>query len=166
MSIIEQIKAYVERLKATNPSEKPCEGLEEEIRDYMSNEDNNPFDLDWRDKRDCARHFAQWGAEHLADARKTLPKDLEEAAEEYAHCPFTDDDGNFHEDAIDETAYNDFIAGAKWHREQIMKEVVEARVIGIGLCDTPHIVLGLSDEFKKGDKVRIIIVKEDSNEGK
>jgi len=51
----------------TLESEKPMnqEGLEEEIREYMSNEDNNPFDWDWRDKRDCARHFAQWGAEHL-----------------------------------------------------------------------------------------------------
>lgn len=45
--------------------------------------------------------------------------DLEEAAKKYAHCPFTDDDGNFHEDAIDETAYRDFIAGAEWQKEQM-----------------------------------------------
>jgi len=46
------------------------EGLEEEIQEYMSNEDNNPFDWDWRDKRDCARHFAQWGEKRSKAYRK------------------------------------------------------------------------------------------------
>lgn len=58
--------ADVESFLDTLESEKPIQDeLEEEIQEYMSNDDNNPYDWDWRDKRDCARHFAQWGAEHL-----------------------------------------------------------------------------------------------------
>ena len=55
-----------------------CHDLEKEIREYMSNEDNNPFDWDWRDKRDCARHFAEWGAEHLAGVRKMIEQEKKE----------------------------------------------------------------------------------------
>lgn len=56
-------------------------------------------------------------SEHLADARKISPNDIEEAAKKYAHCPFTDDNGNFHEDAFDVNAYHDFIAGAKLQKQ-------------------------------------------------
>lgn len=88
--------------------------------------------------------------------------DLEEAAKKYAHCPFTDDDGNFHEDAIDETAYRDFIAGAEWQKEQMMKEAVEGvvyryesyqRIATAIIVDIPREILG--------NKVKIIIVKQD-----
>jgi len=92
MTIIEQIKAEVERLKATNPSEynyqnaegyvwalddvlsflstlkseKPIEqdGLEEEIESYWK--ENGPMSHAEYDRlAKCANHFAQWGAEHL-----------------------------------------------------------------------------------------------------
>lgn len=49
-----------------------------------------------------------------------IPNDLEEAAKKHAHCPFTDDDGNFHEDAFDVNAYHDFIAGANWKEDVSM----------------------------------------------
>lgn len=64
------VDKYMDEVRGREPEKPTQEGLEEEIREYMSNEDNNPFDWDWRDKRDCARHFAKWGAEHAP-----LPED-------------------------------------------------------------------------------------------
>lgn len=91
-------------------SEKPIEELEEEIREYMSNEDNNPFDWDWRDKRDCARHFAKWGAEHAKiESENPVPTDLEEAAEEYSKK--VSDGHNYRDLRVG------FIAGYKYHAD-------------------------------------------------
>lgn len=51
-------------------------------------------------------------SEHLADARKTSPKDLEEASEKYGHNkhPMTTTGA--------EESQEDFIAGAKWQEEK------------------------------------------------
>lgn len=87
MSIIEQIKAEIGRLKATNPSEynyQNAEGyvwalddilsflstlesekpmnLEEEINRYLREECSND---DEPGVHEIAEHFAQWGAKHL-----------------------------------------------------------------------------------------------------
>lgn len=165
--------------------------------------------------KNIARHFAKWGAEHakidvtdfckpidpgiaqciadhswemLGEDENPVPNDLEEAAKRYAHCPFTDDDGNFHEDAIDGTAYHDFIAGAKWDREQIMKDLSKkiAAAYQLGLADKDRQMMKEAvegeiqmrysgslcaktiraineDKFKFGDKIRIIIIKEEEN---
>ena len=58
-----------------------------------------------------ARHFAKWGAEHVADNSKTLCEDLEEAAEEFARMR-----GEFE---IVSARYFAFIAGANWQKEQL-----------------------------------------------
>ena len=68
-----------------------------------------------------ARHFFELGRSEKPNNHECLADDgktLDEAARKYAHCPFTDDDGNFHEDAVDANAYCDFKAGAEWDREQ------------------------------------------------
>lgn len=108
-------------------SEKPMrEGLEEEIREYMSNEDNNPFDWDWRDKRDCARHFAKWGAEHTP-----LPEDT--------------------------VLFNKGVAEGK---RLMMEEAVECDLA----CLKDRLLAVLPTEeflWTVGDKIKIIIVKED-----
>ena len=108
-----------------------------------------------------ARHFAQWGAEHLADARKTWPKDLEEAARKT--YPNKEGDLCSLHSALQRAA---FIAGAKWQKEQMMKEAISCKVFW---HDGP--LLDYTQEQQDnvleriganlGDKVRIIIVKED-----
>ena len=209
---------------ATGKSEKPTqEGLEEEIGSYMSNK--------WRfgcitpitpvvlpnftteDLKECARHFAKWGAEHFAYARKTSPNDLEEAANNYldgiyGKIPHSDSHidifihgakwGAEHLASVGKTSPKDleeaakefaattytapyvkgsptvvtafdgdtfkgFIAGAEWNREQMMKEAVEYEV---GMHGEPIKIT--FDKYVQrargiwpGDKVRIIIVKED-----
>ena len=133
-------------------------------------------------------------SEHLADARKMLPNDLEEAAKEdekiqKAAMLFLMHNGsiiyNLHrENAINEYIKDAFISGAKWQREQddkelsekiaaayqlafadketlMMKEAVEGQIYG---CDGSHWIETDIDENikgKYGDKVRVIIVKED-----
>lgn len=115
---------------------------------------------------------AQWGAEHLADARKTSPKGLEEAAREYGFKEYRRrcNGGEYG------TSEDAFIAGTKWQKEQMMKEAVEGEVCGRvydhinvrfadGVCkflepkNISHIPANVS-KYKVGDKVRIIIVKE------
>lgn len=94
MTIIEQIKAEIERRITDNTfgaklelidilawldtleSEKPIDGLEEEIERYLHSLGvgyGGWIDgMDDDDLRGIARHFAQWGAEHLASVGKTL----------------------------------------------------------------------------------------------
>jgi hypothetical protein len=51
-----------------------------------------------------------------------------------------------------------FIAGAKWQKEQIMSNAVEGTVYGNGVYT--WVAGDIPSQFKYGDKVRIIIVKE------
>ncbi len=140
---LEIIRSEIERLKDENrrikcqANERYCSGYDDAFYDLV------PF------------------LSTLEKSEKPVPNDLEEAAREYAYRGIPDEMKPYVKPVGDEVIKN-FIAGAKWDRSQMMQEAVEARVIGLGLGDTPHIVLGFSDEFKKGDKVRVIILpKED-----
>lgn len=67
---------------------------------------------------------------------------------------------------IGETIDKSFDAGIKerYRRcmEQMMKEAVECKVFNYGLPQYPGIFTTLPDgEYNEGDKVRVIIVKED-----
>ena len=152
MSIIEQIKAEIERQEKQCPldtyegrhklfilgglktflstleSEKPInqEGLNEEISKSIENlegcttkiNDNPEYHLiSDEDIRKFARHFAEWGAEHLADARKISSSGLEEAAREYGFEEYRRrcNGGEYG------TSEDAFIAGAKWMEEQLKK---------------------------------------------
>lgn len=113
-------------------SEKPM-NLEEEINRYLQEEcsgDDEPS------ISEIARHFAQWGAEHLANSSDEvvinghkveydkdknaitmweIPNDLEEAADEYAEkhgfrVPYDGSD-NFYDDVDVKASKEGFIAG-------------------------------------------------------
>ena len=129
------------------------------------------------------------------ESEKPVPKDLEEAAGEYAdkhgfRVPYDGSD-NFYDEVDVKASKEGFIAGAKWQaeqdlaemaqsksplsvayanrcfengkqamKEQMMKEAVEAEILL-----TPYPTICLDDckdyDFKDGQKVRIIIVKEE-----
>ena len=140
MSIIEQIKAEIERQ------------IKSQTQYFNSMGGPTNFDiatLGW-----VLEKISTIESEHLADARKTSPKDLEEAAEHYASVTDPEAHGI---DFIREV----FIAGADWQKEQMMKEAVEGKIIfllngdvAINICDT--------DEYKLGKKVCVIVLpKED-----
>lgn len=116
------------------------------------------------------------GAKHRGSSE--IPKDLEEAARKSAIAPFNLD---IDEEHLDKYPYlpiaeQKFIEGAKWQKEQMMKEAVEGEVCGRvydhinvrfadGVCkflepkNISHIPADVS-KYKVCDKVRIIIVKE------
>ena len=205
MTTIEKIKAELERLKndwasldddltdtmvaeydylldflsILEESEKPMnqEDLEKEIDRYFF--PLHPVDIQeepFTQMDKCARHFAQWGAEH-AKGSSEIPKDLEEAAMNYI-APIENEDGlkviNFSGQDIKDA----FIAGAKWQAEHqplpedtviyqkgveegkrlMIEEAVEGEVvkdISNKLAVTAKINL---DGFKFGDKVRVIVI--------
>lgn len=111
-------------LSTLEESEKPMqEGLEEEIikcwQEWVCPSNKQSVDgvLPLSEFAFYARHFAQWGAEHFADASKTSPEDLEEAAEKYAYKGKPAGLKTVIE-PIAEQVMRDFIAGAKWQAEQ------------------------------------------------
>lgn len=95
----------IDNLIRQEKQEQPDVDLEKAIQDWMINEcgpsDFNPYADHWcaDDIINTARHFAEWGAEHLADASKMISDDLEEAAWGYASK---------------ECEKDAFKAGAKW----------------------------------------------------
>jgi len=97
--------------------EEPSD-LEEEINSYY--QDNLGFIIGPNDTKkiveDIARHFAEWGAERVADDSKTLDSDLEEAAKEsWAEYEYRE-----HPKGLYHTCYIDgFKAGAEWQKEQL-----------------------------------------------
>ena len=131
----------------------PAEGLEEEIQKYMSERWEfgciNPttpvylYDFTTDELKECARHFTQWQKEQMMDEW------------------LKDRDGCFW-DGVEE--------GKKAMREQMMKEAVEGdytledgriEIEGEPLpCLNPILNLPYP-KFKPGQKVKIIIVKED-----
>ncbi len=172
-------------------SEKPIqEGLEEEVRRYYFDvatyisRDNPPLSI----LSEIARHFAKWGAEHakidvtdfckpidpgiaqciadhslemLGEDEKPFLKDLEEAAKKYATEWHENPDGSAWKPFFEASAIKAYIAGAKWQKEQMMKEAVEGTLASTTV-GYPAIFL---DEMKSGlhlgDKVKLIICKED-----
>ena len=160
-----------------------AEGLEDEFIRYIHEKDAEVSERGestyaQEDLEDIARHFAKWGAEHRGCLE--IPNDLEEAAEisfDEARA-LTEDYLNFLAKGLKENhprpigphwfckyAKNRFIAGAKWQKEQMMREAVEAKIYGYddgsfeliaSWLDIPN-----NSIYKDGDKVKIIIVKEE-----
>ena len=90
-----------------------------------------------------------------------VSEDLEEVSEKFRwnieESCYQNDNGTYtySSDNIEEA----FKAGAKWQKEQLMKDAVEAKITlldGISYVDKNTL-----SQYKAGDKVKIVIVKED-----
>lgn len=102
----------------------------------------------------------------LQEEYPSIPSDSDEAAKEFAKTTFKkpySDNPDEEVTIVEPDKYAGFIAGAKWDREQMMKEAVEYEV---GMHGEPIKIT--FDKYVQrargiwpGDKVRIIIVKED-----
>ena len=102
---------------------------------------------------------AEWGAEHHGIPE--TPNDLEEAADNHIR-KVVDTAGHPGWDWATQDITDAFIAGAKWQKEQMMEEAVEGYVVKDITGSLAVTAKGINlDGFKVGDKVRIIIVKED-----
>ena len=159
-----------------------AEGLEEEYKDYVESDPVYGKLVNRNAGLSIARHFAQWGAEHAREQRKPKPsEELETEALRSAGVLLSEHFEDEDDDAIRTTALRCWkggvIHGASWQKEQMMKEAVEGEVCGRvydhinvrfadGICNflepknISHIPADVS-KYNIGDKVRIIIVKED-----
>ena len=88
--------------------------------------------------------------------------DLEQAAIDYDSCRPAlygeDDEGDYVE--YIEVRKDAFIAGAQWQREQMMKDAIEVRINRDRLYNLKPIIHEKYLDYKIGDKVKIIIIKE------
>ena len=141
--------------------------LDDEIKKEMV---KLPFFIRGKDQIAFARHFAEWGAEHLRDTTKMIDKGLEEEMEKFFETmPVLE-----HENIFDVTFQKIARHFAEWQKEQMLKEAVEGVITNAGgvfgydvaafRFDDNHtysVLLPHEEKRKYGDKVRIIIVKED-----
>jgi len=94
----------------------------------------------------------------MAKAEKFIQdEDLEEAADVYSKV--------FSDIAAPYIRKDAFIAGAKWQKELLMKEAIDGMVsvktnYNILMCDRLAVVNAIKN-FNEGDKVKVIIIKED-----
>jgi hypothetical protein len=84
---------------------------------------------------------------------ETVSDDLKKFAEEW-------DESLYRSDAV--------IAGAKWHKQQMMKDAIEAEIINwasmftsIKVIEPERAEAMIKEKFDIGDKVKLVIVKED-----
>ena len=115
--------------------------------------DNFYDDVDVKASKEGFIAGAKWGAEHSGSSE--IPNDLEEAAKSHRSTANYGGDINL---AMEDS----YKKGAKWQKEQMMKEAVEGEVLDLGIN---YLDLSLFDAEKlglaQGDEVKFIIVKED-----
>ena len=123
------VDKYMDEIRGREP-EKPMD-LEEEIsRTYHDGSVTDTSDLDHVSYENIARHFAEWGYLRAAEkyneieynrqrAEESVPKDLEEAADEYEkkHTYQLYDGGVFTTPEYDATPADAFIVGANWQKQ-------------------------------------------------
>lgn len=144
--------------------------LEKEFNDFLDNVEGVPRmwhsdeQIEWA--KDIARHFYELGRKDATSkfdeieynrqrTEEEMPdKDLDEAAEEYVQK------GHLLPEAF--IVIPTFKDGAKWQKEQMMKEA-EEEVVKYNDYPEYKYVLVPYEEFNDGDKVRVIIVKEEEN---
>lgn len=157
VSSVNKLRELLSFLDTLEESEKPMnpdefkKEIEKTWLEYECyNEDYDKVaEMSWNEFENVARHFYELGKQSISPE---IHNELEEAANKH---------GDSH-NAINysrSVAVDSFIAGAKWDRSQMMKEAVEGRVISNDGISFP-----VSNEIHRlklmeGDKVRIIVCK-------
>lgn len=93
-----------------------------------------------------------------------VSEDLEEAAIKYAD-ENTEDPTEMDEYDSEYFDWHDYCervykAGAQWQREQMIKNAIDTEVTD-NICGFPCIRVDIPHDFRRRDKVKVIIVKED-----
>ena len=169
---IDTIAQFIDTLESEKPINQ--ERLDENIKHYIEDcgwEKDSTIPVSF--VRQIASHFYDLGCRRTAEkydeieynrqrAKESVPKDLEEAAKEYARYHYAD---TFSQ----ELAENDFLAGSAWNEMHMMKEVVEMEV-GMFGKHLPMLIVTEPMEMKDfpakhGQTVRVIVLpKDDSHE--
>ena len=116
-----------------------------------------------------AQCIADHSWEMLGEDEKPAPKDLEEAADNHIR-KVADTAGHPGWDWTTQDIADAFIAGAKWQKEQMMKEALDGEVSAVILRENREVHYAITypggeSPHSITDKVRIIILsKEDSHD--
>lgn len=133
--------------------EPVCEELNSEIESFWR--ENGPMSHAEYDRMaKCARHFAKCGVEHSGCSE--IPKDLEEASSKFA--TYTAPNGVSVEFLEEKLSFQE---GAKWDREQMMKEAVEGEITKDNRGNNVVRAGVFNKDFEYGDKVRVIVLKKE-----
>ena len=121
-----EVLTFIDSLPAETASSEV--DLEKEIRNYDSYLDESGLTVTLDA---IARHFAEWGAEHLRDTTKMIPEGLDEAAQKYSNIPYNFGEfveieyefGEPIETIVDDKVFvkDAFKAGAEWMAGQFEK---------------------------------------------
>ena len=168
---------------STIKSEKPInqERLDENIKHYIEDcgwEKDSTIPVSF--VRQIASHFYDLGCRRTAEkydeieynrqrAEESVPNDLEDAAIEYSAIGYSPFDDPYEKHQEFECSKFAFISGAKWQKEQMMKEAVEMEA-GMFGKHLPMLIVTEPMEMKDfpakhGQTVRVIVLpKDDSHE--
>ena len=138
---IDAIAQFIDTLESEKPMNQ--EGLEEEYKDYVESDPVYSKLVNRNAGLGIARHFAQWGAEHKQKNEQFPPLEGLDAIK-----------AKYYDDGFK----NGFDEGVVEGKRLMMEEVVE------GEYDQYPAAIYLPTpipKMNKGDKVKIIIVKED-----
>ena len=134
------------------------EELNREIMDAIS---GLPREIGGRDLVAFARRFAKWGSVH-AFRGSDVPEDLRDAAHRY-RMTYSSPGG-----AVAKHAERAFFTGAKWQSLQMLKGAADGEISGRDVGDDSYVkvleipgVQKAMRAFDVGDKVKVIITKED-----
>ena len=95
---------------------------------------------------------------YLIDSMQEEPvsEDLEKVADQYSESVESD----YSNDMFDShNIFEAVIYGAKWQKQQMMKDAVEA-IVQTNSMSGNTVVVHLDCKYKAGDKVKLIIIKE------
>ena len=165
--------------------EQPFEDLEKEIKTWIPAHIVGGDKAPRKELKDVviqwagivARHFyilglknnipvTQITLDELAKEEEPVTEDLEEAAENYAEkhgfrVPY-DGSEKFYDETDVKASKDGFIEGAEWQKSKMLKDAVEGLICAtITGTDAISFLSPLPKELTAGDKVKIIIVKED-----
>lgn len=160
ITTLKSILKYIDSL----PEEPASEELDTEIAIMWSKSCHLNKE---RDKRiatltsieftEIARHFAEWGRNHFENKSETVSEDFEEEYEKYFKTHETDIVLNPYTNCKDIARHF-----TEWQKQQMMKDAVES-IVEDWCGDSPEIAIPLNpQDFKNGDKVKLIIIKEDN----
>ena len=121
-----------------------CEGLEEEYKNYVENDPVYSKLVNGIVGLSIARHFAQWGAEHLKKDKNPVSDDLEEAAVEYSAIGYSPFDDPYEKNQQFECSKFAFIAGAKWQMKKDLSSINKSYESGV--------VFGMNAQKAQSDK--------------
>jgi hypothetical protein len=166
--ITRKIIDIINSLEVKEVKEEPVsEDLEEAAWQYYDrNKPPMPPELDFhKELVDFFKAGVRWKEQNNSNLSEVLVRDnFDKMAEEYSSCTYLEEVlGEGDREVLKARLKNTFKAGAKWQKEQMMKDVVYGLVCGHDESSPAWIDLNLLNKpnVKVGTEVKLIIIEDD-----